>query len=140
LIFKPSCEREPKPYHKREECRGIDRAREAELKAVNLSVNRQIEEWSDFQASGKVDFWEVAFHAKPTRRLCNFIISASDRRALGGVGHTVLTVRVPKGDKALDNRTGIIRDRPNTPYEYFVRAVAISRWEMGSYLGGRNPV
>ena len=31
-------------YHKREECRGIDRAREAELKAVNLPVNRQIVE------------------------------------------------------------------------------------------------
>ncbi|RUX96700.1 hypothetical protein EOA25_28780 [Mesorhizobium sp. M2A.F.Ca.ET.040.01.1.1] len=125
-------------------------AREADLKAVNVSVNRRIKERSDIPTSGKADYWELPatqgdcedfaiLKKKRTAeaRLASFR-SASDRRTIWRRGHTVLTVRTSKGDKNLDNRTGVIRDWSNTPYRYFARSPNLPA-RNGSVSDRRDP-
>jgi predicted transglutaminase-like cysteine proteinase len=64
--FKSFCKREPRLCNttKGKNVVELTSARLAELKAVNVSVNRRIQERSDIQTSGKADYWEF-----PLRRV-----------------------------------------------------------------------
>jgi predicted transglutaminase-like cysteine proteinase len=133
--FNAFCKREPKLCRTENGKNVVEltAAREAELKAVNASVNLRIKERSDVQTSGNADYWQLP----TTQGDCEdfAILKKSELlksgwpasallltvASLGGEGHTVLTVRTSKGDKVLDNRTNSIRDWSNTPYRYFAR-------------------
>jgi predicted transglutaminase-like cysteine proteinase len=143
--FKSFCKREPKLCHTKGGMNVVElsAAREAELKAVNSSVNRQIKELSDIQTSGEVDFWSLPSTHGDCEDFAILKKSELLKRGwpasvllltvarFGGEGHTVLTVRTSKGDKVLDNRTSTIRDWSNTPYQYFARQSqsAGGKWE-----------
>jgi predicted transglutaminase-like cysteine proteinase len=143
--FKSFCKREPKLCNTTSGKNVVELtpAREAELKAVNISVNRRIKERSDIQTSGQEDYW-----ALPTKQgdCEDFAIMKKSEllkrgwpasamlltvARFGRGGHTVLTVRTSKGDMVLDNRSGRVRDWSNTPYRYFARQSqsAGQRWE-----------
>jgi hypothetical protein len=117
-------------------------AREAELEAVNASVNRRIREKSDLQTSGNADDWQLPSSQGDCEDFAILKKSELLKRGwpasvllltvarLGDGGHTVLTVRTSKGDKVLDNRTNAIRNWSNTPYRYFARQsqFAAGKW------------
>jgi predicted transglutaminase-like cysteine proteinase len=151
--FKSFCEREPKLCHTEsgENVVELTAARQAELKAVNASVNRRIKERSDIQTSGKIDYWELPSAQGDCEDFAILKKSELLKRGwpasallltvarFGGEGHTVLTVRTSKGDKILDNRTGAIRDWSNTPYRYFARQSqsAAGKWDR---IGQAQPI
>ncbi len=151
--FKSFCEREPKlcPTESGENVVELTAARQAELKAVNASVNRRIKERSDIQTSGKIDYWELPSAQGDCEDFAILKKSELLKRGwpasallltvarFGGEGHTVLTVRTSKGDKILDNRTGAIRDWSNTPYRYFARQSqsAAGKWDR---IGQAQPI
>jgi predicted transglutaminase-like cysteine proteinase len=143
--FKSFCKREPRLCNTTNGKNVVELtpARLAELKSVNVSVNRRIKERSDIQTFGKADYWELPAKQGDCEDFAILKKSELLRRGwpasallltvarFGGVGHTVLTVRTSKGDKVLDNRTGVIRDWSNTPYRYFARQSqsAGQKWE-----------
>jgi predicted transglutaminase-like cysteine proteinase len=151
--FKSFCIREPKLCHTSSGKKVVEltAAREAELKAVNSIVNRQIKERSDIQTSGKEDFWELPSTQGDCEDFAILKKSELLRRGwpasallltvarFGGEGHTVLTVRTSKGDKVLDNKSSTVRDWSNTPYQYFARQSqsAGGKWER---IGRAQPI
>jgi predicted transglutaminase-like cysteine proteinase len=143
--FKSFCKREPRLCDTTNGKNVVELTpdRQAELKAINVSVNRRIKERSDIQTSGQADYWELP----TTQGDCEDFAILKKSELLkrgwpasailltvaqyGRIGHTVLTVRTSKGDKILDSRTGAIRDWSKTPYRYFARQSQSvgHRWE-----------
>lgn len=111
----------------------LTKARKAELSKVNLSVNSQVAERSDYETTGNADDWRVPrdkgdcedFAILKKRELMRRGWPSSALLLTvaisGGEGHTVLTVRTKDGDLILDNRTSSIKDWSRTPYNYFAR-------------------
>lgn len=107
--------------------------REAELRAVNVSVNAKIREREDSGSSGRPDVWRVPttagdcedFAILKKRELIRRGWPASalllTTATLGGAGHTVLTVRTDKGDLIMDNRTNAVKNWTRTSYKYHAR-------------------
>lgn len=133
--FSPFCARQPRLCSSagRTKLVQLTPGRQAELAAVNSSVNARIRERSDLASQGKADDWriptkegdcedfailkksELMTRGWPASALLLTVVT------LGGAGHTVLTVRTDGGDLILDNRTGAIRNWSRTPYHYFAR-------------------
>jgi predicted transglutaminase-like cysteine proteinase len=130
--FKSFCEREPKLCHTEsgENVVELTAARQAELKAVNASVNRRIKERSDIQTSGKIDYWELPSAQGDCEDFAILKKSELLKRGwpasallltvarFGGEGHTVLTVRTSKVTK------------------FSTTGLALFRRQMGSYWAG----
>lgn len=111
----------------------ITAAKMAELKAVNVSVNRRITEKSDYHTTGKADDWRLPTsvgdcedfailkkHELLKRGWPASALLLTVARS-GGEGHVVLAVRTDKGDLVLDNRTNAVKDWKKAPYRYFAR-------------------
>lgn len=107
--------------------------RMAQLRDVNLSVNRRIREQNDIEFVGKEDSWDLPTKVGDCEDFA--ILKKHELLKLGwpasallltvatsaGEGHVVLTVRTDQGDLVLDNRTNSIKDWRRTPYRYFAR-------------------
>lgn len=118
-------------------------AREAELREVNLDVNRRIREVSDQNIYGQEDVWrlpdaagdcedfailkkkELMKRGWPASTLLLTVVT------LGGEGHVVLTASTDRGDIILDNRTNALRDWTRVRYDFFARQSqsAHGKWE-----------
>ena len=108
-------------------------ARRAELEAINVAANRQIEERNDPSVGGNADVWQLPTNAGDCEDFAILKKAELLKRGwpasallltvatLAGEGHTVLTVRTNKGDLILDNRTNRVKDSARTPYRYFAR-------------------
>ncbi|MCR4267223.1 transglutaminase-like cysteine peptidase [Nitratireductor sp. ZSWI3] len=117
--------------------------RSEELRRVNASVNRRIQERSDIATTGKEDDWRLPqkygdcedFAILKKAELMRLGWPASSLLLTvarsGGEGHTVLTVRTTRGDLILDNMNNSVKDWSNTPYRYFARQSQGNgkRWE-----------
>ena len=135
--FVKFCEREPAECRqgRLEESRLQSTAhRLAELKEVNLYVNKKIEPATDMEVYGQNEYWTL-----PTTRgdcedyalLKRHILIARGWpvgallmtvvRDEKGEGHAVLTARTTQGDLILDNKTDEIRPWQKAPYVFIMR-------------------
>ncbi|UVK41740.1 transglutaminase-like cysteine peptidase [Mesorhizobium sp. AR10] len=133
--FRPFCARQPKLCSTGGQVKQVKLtpARQAELAAVNSSVNHRIKERSDLDSVGSADDWRVPTKDGDCEDFAILKKSELLKRGwpasallltvvtLGGAGHTVLTVRTDKGDLIMDNRSSAVRNWSRTSYRYFAR-------------------
>lgn len=133
--FHPFCAREPDLCSTRGATKAIalTPARMAELKTVNLAVNKRIREEDDRLSAGRADDWRVPVSVGDCEDFAILKKKELMRRGWapsallltvarsGGEGHVVLTVRTDRGDLILDNRSNAVRDWTRVNYRYFAR-------------------
>ena len=133
--FRPFCASQPRLCNTGGQVKQVKLtpARQAELEAVNSSVNHRIRERSDLASVGSADDWRVPTKEGDCEDFAILKKSELLKRGwpasallltvvtLGGAGHTVLTVRTDKGDLIMDNRSSAVRDWSRTSYRYFAR-------------------
>ena len=143
--FRPFCARQPRLCNTRGRTKLVTLTPgcQAELEAVNGSVNHRIKERSDLDSVGGADDWRVPteegdcedFAILKKSELLNRGWPASALLltvvALGGAGHTVLTVRTDKGDLIMNNRSSAVRIWSRTSHRYFARQ---SQSENGKWM------
>jgi predicted transglutaminase-like cysteine proteinase len=113
--------------------------RYAQLKAVNEAVNREIKPVTDRDLYGEADFWTIPadsgdcedYVLLKRRRLIDLgwppgLLLITVVRDEHGDGHAVLTVRTPRGDLILDNKTDEIRLWHQVPYQFVMRQSHLS--------------
>ena len=126
--------------------------REAQLRAVNLQVNRALKPVADIVHYGVVQRWTIptdgmgsCHHYMLMKRQAlqrlGFPQSAllvTVVRTRTGEGHAVLTVRTSRGDLILDNLTDRIAGWNQTGYRYLMRQSAFSPNSFVSLGGSRS--